>query len=292
MPVEHDGRKRTPGLKRLERPRLTRAAGTAVALVVSACVPVEQEYSGQVIDAATGAPVASAEVVIWSRAWGISEGSLVWDKQYTSRAAAGSDGRFSVVHRGATSPRLCARAPGYETVALDLTSTTWEPRVGLVQSRPVPSSIRTGLLLLGNNAAGETVGWNFAEAATLEPDRADLLLRSAPRLHAPMTLFAPGGVRVAPPPRHGAGVSDGEAPESGYLTEMTVDPQRTKTVFVKTRDGRHYARLELSGELSLSLYPPGQKALQIRYVFDPAGGRFLRSEALAPHCPFAEKTVG
>lgn len=265
---------------------LKRMCAVVSALLAAACLPREQDFHGRVVDVASGAPVADAEIVVWSRAWGITDGSLLWDKQYVFHDKSSPDGRFRITHRGAWKPHLCARAPGYHTTRLQIGSMNGGSEVGLVRRTPQPPKIRSGLLLLGTSAEGRVLGWNFTEEQPVDPGRADLMLRSEPELQTPLTFFAPGGIRAAPPAPYGGGISDGEAPQSGYVTELTIDPRATSTIFVRTRNKQRYARLEFSQEFSLSTYPPGQKALQIRYLFDPDGGRFLRSETLVPYCPF------
>ena len=238
----------------------------------------------------SGRPVPGAAITVAWRGWGRSPGGqIVWDKDYAAAGRAGADGRFAVAYRGPASTRLTVVAPGFQPL------TRWSD-AGVVAARlkrrdPAYRPLVNGWLALGEapaGAVGPLGGWRFDTAAeTDDPAAADLIVTAlafAPRLRATVRATGAGGVRFVPAAGVGADsdllVYTDTAPDAGYTQEATLEPGvRPGVLFVRTRDGARYAKVEIDAATTESAPHGGRRAARLRYVYNPDGGRDLRFEA-------------
>ncbi|HEY9449483.1 MAG TPA: hypothetical protein VIQ60_07000, partial [Gemmatimonadaceae bacterium] len=101
--------------------------------------------SGELVDYATGKPIAGASIAAHSRGWGFSGGQLVWDKSYSASTSTSADGRFMIPLPG---PRplilggttLSVETDGYERLS-DI-ATNGDEQLLLQAVRSVPRSER------------------------------------------------------------------------------------------------------------------------------------------------------
>ena len=270
--------------------RSTLALALLVPLALLSCVRRERRVVGRVTEFGSGRAVPGAMVTVAWSGWGRSpSGGVVWDREYTASGGAGPDGRFAVVYRGPASVQVTVRADGFQPLtrwygAGDLVSVSLKRRDPAY--RPLPS----GLLALGEAARGERGasfgGWRFAGSAeTGDSAQADLVVTAVsfePRLRVAVRAPGAGGVRFVPAAEIGA---DGalllytdEAPADGYAPAATLEPgSRPGVLFVRTRDGGHYAKLEVAESAASEQAPfGGRRAALFRYVYNPTGGRDLR----------------
>lgn len=243
-----------------------------LAIGLTACFPSNVEVTGLVLDKATGKPIAGAEVIASSRGWGLSGGpSVIWDKDYSDRALTDAAGRVAFQHYGDDHPVLCVRAAGYESVRVD--DPAAGQTIGMTERMPEIATVVDNQLFVGRTADGSSLGWNFADAEEAEPDASDLILSSPADLDGPITFEAPGGISL-----EDDASPSGEAPEGGYQTTLEVSPLSRGTIYVRSRDRSHYARVDMGRGISLLSRPDGRRGLLISYLYDPAGGRILRKD--------------
>ena len=269
--------------------RTTRLARlTVVALV--ACGWRERRISGRVTDFASGRPVPGAAVTVAWRGWGRTpDGQIVWDKDHAAAGRTDADGRFALAYRGPASTRLTVAADGFQSYK------RWGD-AGAVAARlkrrdPAYRPLVVGWLALGEappGAGGPLGGWRFDGAAeTNAAAAADLIVTAvafAPRPRATVRATGAGGVRFVPAAHVGVDaellVYTDTAPADGYTAEATLEPGvRPGVLFVRTRDGARYAKVEVDAAATEAAPHGGRRAVRFRYVYNPAGGRDLRFEA-------------
>ena len=245
---------------------------------------------GQVSEFGTGRPVAGAAVVIEWRGWGRdASGGVVWDKDHGTGTRTSTDGGFDVTYRGPSSAQVTVRAEGFQSVTrwygVDDTVTV---RLKRRDSHYRP--LTAGMVALGEATSSSTGsalgGWSFASSVeTGDSAHADLLVDSlsfSPRRRIVVRTRDAGGVRFVS--ANELGVTDAllvytdSAPADGYTRIATLDPgARAGVLFVRTRDGAHYAKLEISPNVMMEQAPNGgRRATLFRYVYNAAGGRDLR----------------
>ena len=100
----------------------------------------EKTVSGIVLDCSTNEPIVNAEVSANQRGWGLIDGSLLWDKDYISKARTDNSGEFTLGYRVGDSANMRANKEGY------ITAQQFEPRGEGIVVR----------LLQGNNPAEVT----------------------------------------------------------------------------------------------------------------------------------------
>ena len=228
------------------------------AIILGACSPT---VSGEVRDATSDRPIAHAIVEVTTSGWGMRDGGLVWEKDYSYRAETGDDGRFRV-HGVDGGHQLAVRAPGYPPLQTSLCSR-------------VPMTVYVGgsfdggdvgkQLSIGTDGAGARVGWRFdGKGAQVSEADADLVaLRPGASDNVKMPLRAPFGMAFLPgtgnPPRE---------PGSGYATERTLDLLDCGWLFVRTRGaGTVPVRI---GSFGLDEPLEGGRYLTLSYAARPA----------------------
>ena len=206
------------------------------ALALTAC---GQGLDGTVVDANTGRPVANATVDIFNSGWGFRDGSLVWDKEYRTRATTDAAGRFHLDVDGGSN--LTVIADGYAKVVTSACRSPMLVRIG----GPYPDYLATSQIWMGIEAGKKRVGWSFAGRGSRVPETgADLRLVGPPPDMGDRTiaLEAPLGMALVP----GAG-NPPSPPASGYVTRLKLDTITCGWLFVRSRNGGTFALQPASG---------------------------------------------
>jgi len=273
-------------MKRTARPGAVRTPGLLLllfSLLAAGGCRFEKQISGQVTDYDSGEPLQGAVVSTAQTGWGMSRGSLVWDKTHVKQALTDSTGHFTIRYRVGDSARLAVDLDGYQHYqswyAPDARIRVRLRRV-LQDYEPLPQ----GFLRLGQRVDGSYYGWNFsgsgiadAAMADIIPDQLEPVARGRMRLRAP----EPGGVHYVS--REALGVDDqflsysDTAPPAGYQNSVELDfGSGGGVLFVHTRDDR-YAKIEFyPNAFSMESAPDILRDLTLRYVYNPRGSRDLR----------------
>ena len=217
--------------------------------------------SGEVRDATTNRPIANAVVEVTNSGWGVRDGGLVWDKDYSRGSQTGEDGKFRVtgVDGG---HRLAVRAPGFPAVQTSLCSRS--PMTVYVGG-PFDGGDFGKLLSLGAGADKRRSGWRFSGGGqkVAEADAELTVLRTPSAGDAVTSFRAPFGMAF----RAGTG-NPPQAPRSGYDTDQTLDLLNDcGWLFVRTRDaGEVPVRI---GSFGLDEPPEGGQWLMLTYAAPP-----------------------
>ena len=67
---------------------------------------------GYVYDCQTHQPISDVEVSLNNRGWGLYNNQLIWDKDYSYKAATNNDGSFRIAYKG-TPTDIQAKKQGY-----------------------------------------------------------------------------------------------------------------------------------------------------------------------------------
>lgn len=256
--------------------------------------------SGEVVDYATGKPIAGASVAALSRGWGISDGQLVWDKTYLARTSTDSGGRFAVALPG---PRplifggttLSVEADGYQRLSEVAVDGDGSLTLQAVRSVPRPERVPGGMAYIGITESGKPFGWNFARNRPVtDPLEADVFPSDSVKADGGALMLAsaaPGGLLFLSRERQRlASASYGmflryanDAPADGYESSIALNPRGAGgTIFVRTTLGR-FAKLAFTTPLSTmrgSIPVKGMPeraawALPLPFAYNPFPGRSL-----------------
>jgi len=277
---------------RAARTRLHRLCGAAfIAVLASTGCLVGKTVSGTVTDFETGRGIQGATIRAAQHGWGISNGNLVWDKDYSSFATTDEQGRFTIGYRRGSSANLWAESPGYQRFQ------AWYPRnanatIRLKRRIAGLKALPSGFLRLGRKTDGSYYGWDFAagQLATTA-DEADIYPTSAePESKGNMRIRArgAGGIRFVPSAELGVDnmflVYTDTAPASGYEPSAELDFESEGGIyFVRTRDGTHYAKFEfIPTAFFMESGPDIARDLSLHYVYNPDGTRDLRYQTIGP----------
>ncbi|HEY9515772.1 MAG TPA: hypothetical protein VIQ74_08850 [Gemmatimonadaceae bacterium] len=256
--------------------------------------------SGELVDYATGKPIAGASIAAHSRGWGFSGGQLVWDKSYSASTSTSADGRFMIPLPG---PRplilggttLSVETDGYERLS-DI-ATNGDEQLLLQAVRSVPRSERVpgGMAYVGITESGRPFGWSFARnRPTLDPHEADIFIADSARAGTStltLTSAAPGGLLfLSREQQRIATASYGMflryanvAPPYGYDSSITMDARGAGgTIFVRTANGR-FAKVGFSTPLAtmrgsipaVGMTERAAWALPLPFAYNPFPGRAL-----------------
>jgi len=239
---------------------------------------------GTVRDYRTGEPIAGADVTAMEHGWGFRDETLVWDKDKSTTVTAQPDGSFTASFRYGTSARLRIRSSGYQAFEADYrrgadVDIRLKRRVEGV--RPLPR----GFLRMGLREDGTTYGWDFSrgEIAT-SPEDADILpviVGEGARDSIVFRTPGAGGVLFVPASELGVDnlflVFSDEAPAEGYRDTEVIDfGSEGGVYFVRTRDGEHYVKFELTPTAFFQTMDSGVvRDLSLHYVYNPDGSRNL-----------------
>jgi hypothetical protein len=256
----------------------------AVALLLPACRG-EKQLSGQIFDYASGRPLAGARIITRQSGWGLSNGSLVWDKTYITESRSNSQGEFTLRYRVGDSAKLIVSHPEYQSFY------AWYPAgsqvtVHLRRLLVGPPRVVDGYLRFGQKTDGSFYGWNFAAAEmTDDPGQADLFpLAVAPEKGGAIVLGCSGAGGILFVPQAELQVDNlyllysDRAPEHGYAQSVELDFKLAGGIYyVRTRDGRHFAKVEFqpSGYF-MNAAEDIRRDLSLRYIYNPEASRDLR----------------
>jgi hypothetical protein len=245
---------------------------------------------GRVIDYDTRTPLGGVPVYANQQGWGTDHGSVVWDKQYRYRAESGPAGDFVLRYRVGDVARLRIDLDGYSRYA-GYAEPGDHVDIRLKRLPPPHALLPHGQARFGLRKDGTRYGWAFdratigssCEDADVLPDRVDEDVRDPILLRA----CGRGGLRFIPAESLGVQtdflVYADTAPENGYAMQLPLEfSGQGGIVFVRTRDGLHYAKFEFTPRAFGSfLGPDVQRDAAFNYVFDPGGSRYLPFE-IAP----------
>ncbi|HEX8946186.1 MAG TPA: hypothetical protein VF785_23825 [Gemmatimonadaceae bacterium] len=248
---------------------------------------------GGVTDYDARTPLAGVAVFANQSGWGTSRGTLVWDKEYRYRAQSGPTGDFVLQYRVGDVARLAVDLEGYNHYA-DYAAPGERVDIRLKRLPPPHPRLPGGQLRFGLKKDGTRYGWAFdrgtigsscAEADVI-PERVD----EDPRGQILISACGRGGLRFIPAESLGVQtdflVYADTAPEDGYAGRLLLNfSGRGGIVFVRTRDGMHYAKFAFQPRAFGSFLDPDVKRdAAFGYVFDPGGSRYLPFE-IAPRIP-------
>lgn len=243
--------------------------------VVAARTAMASHYiEGTVVDS-SGAPLPGVTVAVKNRGWGLSNGQLVWDKEYVYQTRSDSAGRFRIIYDVGGSAHLTATAQGYQpydgwhdhnsavTILLKRLNANYVP-------------LPHGILEIGMRN-GKPYGWIFAEQRTTDdPQAADLFPQFAGPLRSAevdFTLLASGGIARLAHQHLGADplVAIDAAPAEGYTSSLPFEREGGIYV-VKTRDGRFAkfatSMITVGSEQEIR---QGNWGTRFEYVYNPSG---------------------
>ena len=250
---------------------------------------IEKTVSGTVTDFETNHPIHGATIRAAQHGWGISNGTLVWDKDYSSHATTDEQGRFTIGYRRGSSANLWAESPGYQRFQ------AWYPRnatarIRLKRRTEGLKAFPSGFLRLGRKTDGSFYGWDFASGQlTTTADEADIYPTSAePGSKGNMRIRASGAGGIRFVPRAELGVDNmflvytDTAPAYGYEPSAELDFESEGGIyFVRTRDGTHYAKLEfIPTAFFMETGPDIARDLSLHYVYNPDGTRDLKYQTV------------
>jgi hypothetical protein len=254
------------------------------ALALSGCRG-EKQLSGRVFDFDTGRPLAGVRIIARQSGWGLSSGSLVWDKTFISESRSNPQGEFTLRYRVGDSANLIASHPEYQSFY------SWYPADAQVTIRlrrllASPPRVADGYLRCGAKTDGSFYGWDFAAATTTDdPHQADLFplaVASEPEGTIVLGCSGAGGIRFVPQSELRVDnlflLYSDLAPERGYGRSAELDFKSPGGIYyVRTRDGRHYAKIEFQpGSYFRHAADAIRRDLSLRYVYNPLASRDLR----------------
>ena len=266
-------------------PGLSALSGLVVlALLSCAGCLTEKRVSGTVTDFETNQPIEGATIRAAQHGWGISNGSLVWDKDYSAYTTADSAGAFTIGYRHGSSVNLWVEHQGYQRFQ------SWYPknadvRIRLKQRVEGLKALPTGFLRLGQKVDGSYYGWDFSSGRLADrPDDADIFpeyVERGTRGNMGIRALGDGGIRFVS--REELRVDNmflvytDTAPLDGYDRTAELDFDSDGGIyFVRTRDGQHYAKFEFTPTaFAMDAAPDIARDISLHYVYNPDGTRNL-----------------
>ena len=244
---------------------------------------------GRVTDYDSHAPLAGIPVFAYQSGWGTSSGSVIWDAQYPYRAETGQAGDFILRYRVGSIARLSVNLEGYNRFR-DYAKPGEHVDIRLKRLPPPHALLPNDQIRFGLRDDGTLYGWAF-DRKTIATSCADadiLPSRVDAETWGPILINAcgRGGLRFIPAESLGVRrdflVYADTAPEDGYTRQLLLDfSGRGGLVFVRTRDGQHYAKFEFTTYAFGGFMDRGVKRdVAFGYVFDPGGSRYLPFEIL------------
>lgn len=278
---------RSVSLMKPKRRAAWRALSLAVAGLSVASCRSAKTIQGRVIDFESREPIAGVAIFANQSGWGIESGRVVWDKEYRYRAESGPSGEFVLQYRVGSDARLRVDLDGYNRF-LGFAGPGKAVEVRLKRLPPPHPRLPSGEMRLGTRTDGTLYGWSFASAAIASScAKADVLPEQVDAdTRGPILINACGRGGLLFVPAESLGV-EGEflvygdtAPEEGYTKQLLLDfSGRGGLVFVRTRDGLHYAKFQFTPRAFGGIADRDVKRdAAFIYVFDPSGARYLPFE--------------
>jgi len=242
---------------------------------------------GRVTDFETHEALSGVSVFAYQSGWGISGGGVVWDKSYPYRAVSGPTGEFTLRYRVGSSARLGVDVEGYNAFRA-FAAPGSRVEIRLKRLPPPHGRLPSGQVRFGLKKDGSTYGFAFDRAATASScaDADVVPVRVDGATRGPIVLRACGRGGLHYVTAESLGVTSDylvygdTAPEDGYAGELSLDfSTRGGLVFVRTRDGMHYAKFEFTpSAFGGFLDRDVARDVAFTYVFDPSGSRYLPYE--------------
>jgi len=279
--------------KRRLSSRAIHSAAVVLFSAFSASCRWTKTIQGRVTDYEAHTPLTGVAVFANQSGWGTSAGSIVWDKEYRYRSESGPAGDFILQYRVGSVARLTVDVEGYNRY-VGYAEPGQRVDIRLKRLPPPHARLPGGQLRFGLKKDGTRYGWAFDRAtiasscadADVIPERVDADTRGQILISA----CGRGGLRVIPAESLGVQtdflVYADTAPEEGYARQLLLDfSGRGGIVFVRMRDGMHYAKFEFQPQAFGSFLDADVKRdVAFSYVFDPGGSRYLPFE-IAPRSP-------
>lgn len=261
-----------------------RAFAPLVLVCVLACGG-DKAVSGHVLDYNTGAPIAGVDVRVSQSGWGLSNGGLVWDKSYVTSGRSDGSGAFTVHYSVGSSAKVTASHAEFSEFQHSYeANSVITIKLKRLAADYVP--LPTRYASVGVQTDGRFIGWDFASAsAVTNADSADIIATFVdPDTRGTIRVSAHGRGGLAFVPQQALGVDDDflvfadSAPETGYVRDATLDfGSAGGLLFVRTRDGEHYAKLEFTPSgFASSGSSTVRRSLDLRSVYNPVSSRSLR----------------
>ena len=271
--------------------RAVRSAASVLFGSLLAACRWTKTVQGRVTDYDTRAPLAGIPVFAYQSGWGTSPGYLVWDDEYPYRAETGQAGDFVLHYRVGHIASLAVDLEGYNQYR-DYAKPGQHVDIRLKRLPPPHARLQEGQIRFGLRNDGTLYGWAF-DRKTIATSCADadvLPVRVDAEIRGPILINAcgDGGLRFIPAESLGVRrdflVYADTAPQDGYTRQLLLDFNgRGGIVFVRTRDGQHFAKVEFTTYAFGGFMDRGVKRdAAFGYVFDPGGSRYLPYEIL-PH---------
>jgi hypothetical protein len=263
----------------------------ALLLLATTSCRGEKFLRGVVLDYDTNAPIEAAHVRVAQTGWGISQGGPVWDKTYTSEVTTDADGHFTLRYTVGSSANMLVEKPGYNQYYW------WaEPNTNLTlrlrRLVHVDSALREGIMRIGRTRSAGPYGWSFADSSIATScEHGDIIPSSIPSDNeSPIVLQACGRGGIHFVSAESLKVDNlfmvyaDSVPDPVYARSATLDFHGKGGVFfVRTRDGRHFAKFEFrtNGIASMSSADI-VRDLMLNYVYAPSGKRRLPFNVAPP----------
>ena len=264
------------------------AAAVLFGSLIAAC-RWTKTVEGTITDYDTHAPLPGVPVFAHQSGWGTSPGYLVWDQEYKYRAETDQAGGFTLRYRVGSTARLGVDLEGYNRFS-DFAEPGQHVDIRLKRLPPPHARLQHDQIRFGLREDGTLYGWAFDRKtiatscadADILPERVDGETRGPILINA----CGQGGLRFIPAESLGVRrdflVYADTAPEDGYTRQLLLDfSGQGGIVFVRTRDGQHYAKFEFTPYAFGGYLDRGVKRdAAFEYVFDPGGSRYLPYEIL------------
>jgi hypothetical protein len=257
---------------------------TAPFLLLSLSACGDSSVSGRITDFESGIALAGARVIANQSGWGISDGSLVWDKAYLSETLSNSDGGFHLSYSPGGSANLLVQREGYQGYRHWYEDGS-EIEIRLKRRLPDGLSLSASFLRFGKRRDGTFYGWNFGKGDIASaPEEADIFpIQMDDDNRGPLRLGTSGQGGLLFRSAEDLGVDGNfliyadEAPAEGYLQELLLTFEgQGGLIFLRSRDGRNYAKIEFNPRaFSSRVAEDILRDLMLRYVYNPETSRAL-----------------
>ncbi len=238
--------------------------------LISGCAKV-----GTIISVDTSRPISEATVCLYTTYYYPFYGT--YDVEHDARTDA--EGRYCFFWLFGLFSRVQARMPGYFP---NDDSKYGGP--GIIKLTRVPKGVlkmKVGVLVHDGKAAEK--GFDLLNGKKVTPDKADIVIRPDESDHHAVIVVACGNGGLFPfiPKTTSSPYAEFlqmlEAPAEGYVKEVRLGSTR-RILFVRCRDGQHFARIYLEEPDSSKSRPGGGRFMGFLYYVQPDGSRLIPPE--------------